>query len=81
VQEAYRYFSSDWDRQCERTDYALACGVTKYNSGCVWWWLRTPGVHENTAAGVYPNGEIALGGDYVSCGTDAVRPAMWIDLG
>ena len=81
IAEVYKYFASDRDRQCAYTEYALACGVTEYDNGCTWWWLRSPGAYENTAIGVYPTGEIALGGDYVSCGTDSVRPAMWIDFG
>ena len=78
IAEAYRYFASDHERQCKRTDYALACGVTNYDDGNTWWWLRSSGQRSTMAAGVFPDGSITAIGDYVACGTDSVRPAMWI---
>lgn len=80
ITEVYQYFDSDSDRQCKRTDYAFARGVTRYDEGYTWWWLRTPGMYQNNASGVFPTGAVSESGDYVDYTHDAVRPAMWITL-
>ena len=80
ITEVYQYFDSDSDRQCKRTEYAFARGVTRYDEGYTWWWLRTPGMYQNNASGVFPTGAVSESGDYVDYTHDSVRPAMWITL-
>jgi hypothetical protein len=45
VEEAMTYFSSDYDRKCEPTSYALSqvpSGHLRMDHGGVTWWLSTP---------------------------------------
>ena len=81
ITEANKYFSSDSARQCKPTEYAVAGGayVNSSNGNCVWW-LRSPGGSQNDAADVDYGGDVGEGGDDVNIGSDAVRPALWIDL-
>ena len=81
ITEANQYFSSDSARQCEPTDYAVANGVyvNSYSVNC-WWWLRSPGYYQFSAAYVYYDGDVDEYGDLVSDVYFAVRPALWIDL-
>ncbi|MBE7050672.1 MAG: toll/interleukin-1 receptor domain-containing protein, partial [Ruminococcaceae bacterium] len=80
ITEANKYFGSDSDRECKATDYAVANGVWKSDSGNCWWWLRSPGGDQSSAAGVYNDGGVDEGGSTVSYDDIAVRPAMWINL-
>jgi len=79
VTEAFQYFETDEDRKCEPTDYAVANGVIKNSvDGNCWWWLRSPGYYQYTAAGVF--GYIQIDGYDVNGMTDAARPVIWVDL-
>ena len=80
ITEVNKYFSSDSARQCEPTDYAVANGVWKSGSGSCWWWLRSPGGNQCTAAIVNYDGDVGEDGLSVVDDSDAVRPALWIDL-
>ena len=80
ITEANKYFSSDSARQCKPTDYAVANGARKSDSGFCWWWLRSPGINQNIAADVYSNGEVYEHGYSVNNDANAVRPALWINL-
>ena len=81
ITEANKYFNSTGARQCEPTDYAVANGAWESDSGnFCWWWLRSPGVTQDSAAYVYSGGDVIESGNAVDIGTSAVRPAMWIDL-
>ena len=42
------------------------------------WWLRSPGFHQDCAAGVGTGGSLDYYG--VSSGTHVVRPAFWLNL-
>ncbi len=77
IQEANNYFSSDNARQCQRTPYDKA-QVGSENDNCTWW-LRSPGTPRNAAC-VNSAGEIDDSGQ-PNIWEDAVRPAMWINLG
>lgn len=81
ITEANKYFGSDSARQCKPTDYAFANGayVNSSNGNC-WWWLRSPGDYQNTAALVFGDGDVYEYGCGVYDGTSAVRPALWISL-
>lgn len=80
ITEANKYFSSDSARQCKPTDYAVANGAWESDSGNCWWWLRSPGLDQIYAAGVYDDGDVCECGYGVGDVGYAVRPALWIDL-
>ena len=46
----------------------------------VWWWLRSPGNNDRTAAYVRYDGSVDGSGSLVYSAGGAVRPAMWIDI-
>ena len=71
--EAGRYFSSDIARQCRPTKYTVERGAYY----CLWW-LRSPGLSASSACVVGVNG--ARRGHNVNNDSDAVRPALWINL-
>ena len=75
--EAKQYFSSDKDRQCQPTAYAIKHGAYVDND-CCYWCLRSPGYYQNYAAQVYTDGARYLGGYYVSGNDIAVRPTLRI---
>jgi hypothetical protein len=63
--------------------YAYGGGTTyTYEAGTAsWWWrLRSPGFDGYGAAGVRDDGNINVGGGYVSDGNGGVRPALWLNL-
>lgn len=87
INEVEKYFNSDEARKCAPTAYAKAQGaytsdIYKTASGAAtcWWWLRSPGANQYGAAYVYYGGSVYYSGYYVSLGTAAVRPALWINL-
>ncbi len=82
IVEANKYFSSNIDRICKPTDYAVVNGAYVDNAeGNCWWWLRSPGSGQyNDAGGVDINGSVDTYGSYVNHSSRAVRPAMWIDI-
>ena len=80
ITEVNKYFSSDSARQCKPTDYAVANGAWESDNGNCWWWLRSPGDDQADAADVTVAGVVYEYGHYVGIDTDAVRPALWIDL-
>lgn len=76
IDEANRYFSSDKDRKCVPTDYAIEQGSSTV---LFWCWLRSPGDTQKDAAGIDDDGSIFDSGNGVDRGISAVRPALWID--
>lgn len=80
ITEVNKYFSSDSARQCKPTDYAVANGVGENDSGNCWWWLRSPGGYQGSAAYVHRDGDVGEIGYFVDYDLHAVRPALWIDL-
>ena len=81
IAEAKKYFNYDSAIQCKSTDYAVAGGAYANSSGNCWWWLRSPGDIQSSAAFVYSDGDVIESGNYVNLDNYAVRPALWIDLG
>ena len=69
----------DAARQCSVTAYAKAQGSF---TGAVysWWWLRSPGYRQDTAAYVDYDGSVDYDGGYVDRDFFAVRPGLWINL-
>ena len=81
ITEANKYFNSNGARQCEPTDYAVANGSRESHSGnFCWWWLRSPGSTQDSAAYVYSGGGVIESGNDVDYNDGAVRPAMWITM-
>ncbi len=88
ITEAKKYFSTDEARKCVPTKFAKANGAytsSYYTVGAggtatCWWWLRSPGSHQDRAAGVNHVGAVIYYGDYVDNADSCVRPAMWISL-
>ncbi len=80
IAEVNKYFGSDSARQCKPTDHAVANGAWESDSGNCWWWLRSPGGTQNSAADVGNVGGVSESGYRVDGDSGAVRPALWIDL-
>ena len=82
-EQAENLFIDYDDRECSPTVYAMWNGTyTRSNHRC-YWWLRSPGYHQNDAMGVYYDGYLYDGdlkSDYVSRADIGVRPALWIYL-
>lgn len=84
--EAERYFSSDDDRMCAPTQYAIDEGAWQLEDddhkvdgvyACNWW-LRSAGSNSNNAANVNANGNVDTDGNNVDNDNIAVRPAqLW----
>ena len=74
---------------CRPTAYAKAQGVETYSNsdnyypsdtaGCCWWWLRSPGQDQSSAAPVYYAGALDGHYGYVDYSAVGVRPALLID--
>ena len=84
--EANNLFLDNNARMCAPTAYAIEQGafyatytykVDDMASG--WWWQRSPGLTERTAAYVSASGE-HRNSNNVSNSVCSVRPAFWIDL-
>ena len=86
IVEAEKYFTSDEARRCVPTEYAISNGAytddsyTKGGKATCWWWLRSPGCYQSSAAFVDFDGSVGRGGHYVDNDISAVRPAMWITI-
>lgn len=87
INEVEKYFNSDEARKCAPTAYAKAQGAytsdsykTASGAATCWWWLRSPGTNQGNAALVNLDGLVNYYGDLVNNDTDAVRPALWINL-
>ena len=86
IDEVESYFSSDSDRMCAPTQYAINQGVRdsdEYRVDCkaaCYWWLRSPGDDSNNAASVSSSGNVASSGNDVDSSYNGVRPALWINL-
>lgn len=81
ISEASWYFGSDDARLCKGTAYCYAQGAYVGNEGNCWWWLRTPGNRNGSAANVGSAGGIHYDGNDADSAAGAVRPAMWITIG
>lgn len=80
IAEANHYFSQNEDRQCEPAETAVRNGVYVSEEGKCWWWLRTAGYRQDTAAFVRGGGSISESGDDVEDVIFAVRPALWVNV-
>ena len=86
ITETEQYFSTDEARKCVPTIYAIAQGAETNDSykidgkATCWWWLRSPGILADAAAGISNDGSVFSFGNRVDRGVNAVRPALWINL-
>ena len=77
-----RKFYPDWDYIngsdeliVYPTDYAIESGIwTNDDTGATWWWLRTPGLTQHSAANINSHG--SLNSNTVSTANGGVRPAL-----
>ena len=84
IEEVEKYFSDNELRLCKATEYAKNNGAwvadsSYINSGCGFWWLRSP--RPNYSDAVYyvdRDGDIRLSS--VISVRHLVRPALWINL-
>ena len=74
------YFSSDEERTCMPTDYAVQNGayIDGDTRACSWW-LRSPGVSYPLNATIVDS-DGSLHRNNVSIDFYCVRPALWINL-
>ena len=86
IAEAGSLFEDDDSRICVPTPYALSKGCWKSSDnvidgrGCCYWWLRSPGCNQIIAAIVFTFGSLNLVGLGVLSDSNAVRPALWVNL-
>ncbi len=86
LNEVNKYFSSNEERMCAATDYAIAQGawtLVDYKLEgklLCWQWLRSPGYDQNSAARVGLSGSVIYDGSVASSDDGCIRPAMWISL-
>ncbi len=86
IVEAEKYFASAEARECILTEYAISNGAwtsdsyTEGGKATYLWWLRSPGISQYGAAGVFSDGDVFENGYFVDIGVSAVRPAMWITI-
>ncbi len=79
VDEAERLFADNDSCCAEPTEYAVKNGVYT-NNGCCWWWLRSRGIGDCTAACVDADGSVNGVANGVDIDDNAVRPAFKIAL-
>ncbi|MBR2790769.1 MAG: zinc ribbon domain-containing protein [Eggerthellaceae bacterium] len=82
IEEVKSLFLNDDDRSCRPTEFAVQRGISKGNpTGGCWWWLRSPGKDgPGCAACVVFDGMVSTYGWRVDSSSDAVRPALWLNL-
>lgn len=80
VKEVNKYFSSDKNRKCTPTDYAIAQESYTNKTYTKQWWLRSPGPVQYYAALVDQDGSVSFSGYGAVYVDRAVRPTMWIDM-
>lgn len=77
--DATSYFRSNSDRQTVGTEYARERGLyVDEESGCSWWWMRSPGKTADRAGNVFARGVPSTYGGFVNSTQGGVRPALWV---
>lgn len=78
INEVEKYFSSNSERECIPTEYAVVSGVfVNNNQRNCWWWLRTPGHYQSKAVNISCDGSIQHVAN-VNTDTYGVRPVIWL---
>ena len=86
--EALKYFSSDEDRRCVPTPYAVAQAGFLYDDREIridgkapcFWWLRSPSTELGYVSLVLSNGELNERGVDACFDNIGVRPAVWVKV-
>ena len=74
------YFSDNASRIAPATDYAVASGLSTYDSAGYWWWLRSPRRnYDDRAHRVGSDGSDCDNGDDRADYAFGVRPALWLN--
>ena len=80
IEEAHKYFPSADSKRCKPTPYTVLRGAHKDSrTGYGWWWLRSPGCSNSSAAHVRCDGGVGFVGALGAIG-GAIRPALWLML-
>ena len=81
INEAKSLFKSNSDRKCKPSAHVEAEGkiFMSIDKGA-FWWLRSPGHEQSSAASVACDGDVCGGGGDVSDDDIGVRPAFWLNL-
>ena len=76
------YFKDNESRTCKPTPYAIAKGAyADPSNGNGWWWLRSPGSYQTSAALVYYDGSrYSYSVDFVFSNSGCIRPALLVNL-
>ena len=87
VAEANQYFKTEKAKRCTPTIYAVNKKAWPHDGGYCYWWYRSPGPSQSSAAICLDNGKISsrrvagelsqISGYFSDIG---VRPAMWVSL-
>ena len=78
-EELEKYFDTPDKRMAAATGYAKRKGIQTDADGNAAYWLRAPGMRENCAVYVTPDGVIQNTGYHVNTGDFGVRIALWVD--
>lgn len=73
--EVLTYFSSPSQTRCQAGRFIQQDQYFDW-----YWWLRTPGMNDNMASVVTPDGIVNTGGAYANDPNALIRPAMWIKI-
>ena len=65
----------------EATAYTKKRGANISDDNRIWWWLRSPGEVKYEAIQACPGGYIVSSYVHSSFSADAIRPALWVDIG
>ena len=78
-EEAEAFFTTEQERQCSATAYAVSRNAyVNARTGCSWWLLRTSGTRKGNVMSVNSDGTMDYTGGTVQSDKGTVRPAMWI---
>lgn len=80
IAEVNQYFTSDSERLCMPTNYAVDRGVNLIHENCSYF-LRSPGADNSSAALIGYSGNVVHGGSFVDYREGAIRPAIWLNIG
>lgn len=85
IEEAVKYFGDSGQLQNPQYDWWIndqynSERTTKYGDKEAWWWLRSPGINDYTAASVDYDGDLILCGSGVCNEEGGVRPVLWLKL-
>ena len=80
ITEVNKYFSSDYVRECQGTEYCYAQGAYTASNSCTCWWLRSPSAQDDCVVIINAGGRVIEHGPDFNDSDYAVRPALWINL-